>query len=66
MTNTLHWFKSSRSNASGGDCLEISPCPGTVHIRDSKTAPAGPHLTVSPVTWARFLRHQGSSPFSSK
>lgn len=74
MTSTLRWFKSSHSNASGGDCvetaytwrkssysndsggdcLEISPCPHTIHIRDSKT-PDGPHLTVSPATWAAFL-----------
>lgn len=77
MTGTLHWFKSSysdssggqcletaytwrkssHSNASGGDCLEISPRPHTIHIRDSKTAPDGPHLTLSPAAWAVFLEH---------
>ncbi|MGW7539604.1 DUF397 domain-containing protein [Streptomyces sp. NPDC054770] len=49
------WRKSSYSNDSGGDCLEISPCPHTIHIRDSKTGPDGPHLTVSPASWAAFL-----------
>ncbi|MEU9345483.1 DUF397 domain-containing protein [Streptomyces sp. NPDC048278] len=49
------WRKSSYSNDSGGDCLEISPCPQAIHIRDSKTAPDGPHLTLSPAAWAAFL-----------
>ncbi|WP_181805688.1 DUF397 domain-containing protein [Streptomyces shenzhenensis] len=54
------WRKSSYSDDGGGNCLEISPCPHTVHIRDSKTAPDGPHLTVSPASWAAFLR--GEAP----
>ncbi|MEV6165901.1 DUF397 domain-containing protein [Streptomyces sp. NPDC052052] len=24
MSNTLHWFKSSFSNANGGDCIEVA------------------------------------------
>ncbi|MEU9992263.1 DUF397 domain-containing protein [Streptomyces sp. NPDC048045] len=50
------WRKSSYSDAGGGDCVEISPCPHTVHIRDSKT-PDGPLLPVSPAAWADFLTH---------
>ncbi|MFJ9564661.1 DUF397 domain-containing protein [Streptomyces fuscichromogenes] len=49
------WHKSSYSNDSGGQCLEIAPCPQAIHIRDSKTAPDGPTLTLSPATWAAFL-----------
>ncbi|MEU2420076.1 DUF397 domain-containing protein [Streptomyces sp. NPDC007851] len=49
------WRKSSYSDGGGGNCLEIAPCPRTIHIRDSKTAPDGPHLTLSPAAWTSFL-----------
>jgi hypothetical protein len=49
------WRKSSYSSNEGGDCLEVAAHPSAVHVRDSKTAPAGPALTVSPGTWATFL-----------
>ncbi|TQE30838.1 DUF397 domain-containing protein [Streptomyces ipomoeae] len=48
------WRKSSYSDGEGGQCFEISPCPHTIHIRDSKN-PTGPHLTLSPTTWSAFL-----------
>ncbi|MGW5498406.1 DUF397 domain-containing protein [Streptomyces olivaceoviridis] len=51
---SLAWFKSSYSGSQGGDCLEVATTPTTIHIRDSKTTP-GPTLTLSPVTWTRFL-----------
>lgn len=62
MSGTLRWFKSSYSSDSGGECLEVAPCPhatagttGTaIHIRDSKN-PTGPTLTVSGEAWAAFL-----------
>ncbi|MEU3517468.1 DUF397 domain-containing protein [Streptomyces sp. NPDC006654] len=53
------WRKSSYSDSGGGNCVEISPCPHTVHIRDSKTAPDGPHLTLSPTAWGAFLGSVG-------
>ncbi|MFF5477258.1 DUF397 domain-containing protein [Streptomyces sp. NPDC012935] len=55
MTSTLQWYKSSYSSASGGECLEVAPCPHTptIHIRDSKN-PDGPNLTVSGGAWAAF------------
>ncbi|MCZ0987878.1 DUF397 domain-containing protein [Streptomyces diastatochromogenes] len=56
MTSTLRWFKSSYSNDSGGDCVEVATCPHTIHIRDSKN-PTGPRLSVSPTAWADFLGH---------
>jgi hypothetical protein len=37
------WRKSSRSNAQGGDCVEIAELPSGIGIRDSKN-PAGPIL----------------------
>ena len=54
MTSSLRWFKSSYSNDSGGNCLEVAPCPHTIHIRDSKN-PDGPVLTVSDESWAAFV-----------
>ncbi|MGW2777500.1 DUF397 domain-containing protein [Streptomyces olivaceoviridis] len=48
------WHKSSYSSNEGGNCLEVATTPTTIHIRDSKNTP-GPTLTLSPVTWTRFL-----------
>ncbi|MFD3929296.1 DUF397 domain-containing protein [Streptomyces sp. NPDC058614] len=49
----LAWFRSSYSDSSGGECVEVATT-SAIHIRDSK-APHRPHLTVSPTTWADFL-----------
>lgn len=54
MTSTLHWFKSSYSGSSGGDCLEAAAGSRVVHLRDSK-APERAVLTVSAAAWAAFL-----------
>ncbi|WP_460068021.1 DUF397 domain-containing protein [Streptomyces sp. YKOK-I1] len=54
MTSTLRWFKSSYSNDSGGQCLEVAPSPEVTHIRDSKN-PGGPVLRVSAESWAAFV-----------
>ncbi|MDX6429632.1 MAG: hypothetical protein QOE54_1998 [Streptosporangiaceae bacterium] len=40
------WRKSSRSNTSGGDCVEAARLSGTIGIRDSKQPHAG-HLAIS-------------------
>lgn len=50
----LGWFKSSYSSGGGGECLEFATCAHSIHLRDSKQ-PTGPHLTLSPTTWADFL-----------
>ncbi|MEU6480576.1 DUF397 domain-containing protein [Streptomyces sp. NPDC047017] len=49
------WRKSSYSSPEGGNCVEVAAHPAAVHIRDSKAAPIGPLLTVSPATWSEFL-----------
>jgi len=50
----LAWFKSSYSDgADGNSCVELALTPGAVHVRDSKDT-AGPRLTFTPDTWARF------------
>ncbi|MGH1556384.1 DUF397 domain-containing protein [Streptomyces sp. L7] len=50
----LAWFKSSYSDSTGGECVEVAST-STIHIRDSKTTPDTPHLTVTPTTWTAFL-----------
>ncbi|GAA4035692.1 hypothetical protein GCM10022247_71690 [Allokutzneria multivorans] len=48
------WRKSSRSNGSGNECVEIGFARTRVLIRDSKN-PDGPALTFGPAAWNRFL-----------
>lgn len=49
------WRKASRSNASGGDCVEVTDnVPGRVLVRDSKDA-AGPVLAFTPAAWRSFV-----------
>jgi hypothetical protein len=57
----LSWRKSTYSSGSEGDCVEVATCPTTIHIRDSKHT-SGPHLALSPATWAEFVEfaaHEG-------
>ncbi|MBF9128286.1 DUF397 domain-containing protein [Plantactinospora sp. S1510] len=49
------WRKSSRSNSTGGDCVEVAGnLPGVVAVRDSKD-PDGPALTFDPTPWRAFV-----------
>ncbi|MET9952880.1 DUF397 domain-containing protein [Streptomyces sp. NPDC006339] len=49
------WRKSSYSNTSGGDCLEVADnTPGLVPVRDSKR-PGGPVLVVTAGAWTPFV-----------
>ncbi|MGX7675014.1 DUF397 domain-containing protein [Plantactinospora sp. DSM 117369] len=49
------WRKSSRSNGTGGDCVEVAGnLPGMVAVRDSKD-PAGPVLRFDPYAWRVFV-----------
>ncbi|QXE36261.1 DUF397 domain-containing protein [Streptomyces sp. GMY02] len=49
------WRKSTHSDASGGNCLEVAHgLTGIVPVRDSKI-PAGPVLTFPADTWAVFI-----------
>jgi hypothetical protein len=55
------WFKSSYSNDSGGNCVEIAdlaPAQALVAVRDSKN-PHGPALTLPPEVFASFVAHLG-------
>ncbi|MER7773906.1 DUF397 domain-containing protein [Streptomyces sp. NPDC096191] len=52
------WSKSSHSNGSGGDCVEVADgIPGIVPVRDSKVARAGdgPVLLLTARAWAPFV-----------
>lgn len=48
------WRKSTRSNGSGGNCVEVADLDGGYHaVRDSKN-PNGPTLIVTRIEWAAF------------
>ena len=50
------WRKSTYSNGTGGDCVEIADMPGGRHaMRDSKN-PHGPVLLFSANQWQAFTR----------
>ena len=49
------WHKSTRSNGSGGACVEVARnLPGIVAVRDSKN-PHGPVLTLESAGWREFV-----------
>ncbi|MFC6884741.1 MULTISPECIES: DUF397 domain-containing protein [Actinomadura] len=48
------WRKSSRSNTSGGQCVEVASFVGNVGVRDSKD-PEGPRLALSPDAWRTLV-----------
>ena len=49
------WHKSTRSNGSGGNCVEVARnIPGIVAVRDSKN-PDGPVLTLESGGWRKFI-----------
>lgn len=47
------WRKSSFSEGSEGNCVEVAFEPAGVALRDSKN-PTGPMLTVDLVAWQAF------------
>jgi hypothetical protein len=50
------WRKSSYSNGSGGDCVEVADgVAGIVPVRDSKS-PEGPVVIVGARAWSAFIR----------
>ncbi|MPY51126.1 DUF397 domain-containing protein [Streptomyces acidicola] len=53
--STAQWRKSSYSNGSGGDCVEVAQnLPGITPVRDSKN-PQGPKLVFRARAWAAFI-----------
>ncbi|WBB97860.1 DUF397 domain-containing protein [Solwaraspora sp. WMMA2080] len=50
-----HWRKSSRSSASGSNCVEVATLAGgSIGVRDSKD-PHGPTLLFPTGAWTAFL-----------
>lgn len=50
------WRRSSYSNGSGGDCVEVADGhPGVMPVRDSKTSDTGPVLLFRAPVWTAFL-----------
>ncbi|WP_033280115.1 DUF397 domain-containing protein [Streptomyces sp. NRRL F-525] len=59
--STAVWRKSSYSNASGGDCVEVrDDLPGVVPVRDSKVSD-GPALFIPASAWAPFVDWAGTA-----
>ncbi|MFD7688312.1 DUF397 domain-containing protein [Streptomyces sp. NPDC059781] len=57
--NYLRWRKSSYSNGTGGECLEVADnLPGLVPVRDSKD-PRGSVLLFPADAWSRFVEALG-------
>ncbi|WP_327429562.1 DUF397 domain-containing protein [Streptomyces sp. NBC_01236] len=53
--STAVWRKSSYSNGSGGDCVEVAPGhPEVIPVRDSKSQ-NGPVLLFPTASWTPFL-----------
>ncbi|MFD0683263.1 DUF397 domain-containing protein [Actinomadura fibrosa] len=49
--SSAHWRKSSRSDSSGGDCVEVAATEQIVAVRDSKD-PCGPRLLIGRAAFA--------------
>ncbi|WP_079145517.1 DUF397 domain-containing protein [Streptomyces lydicus] len=64
--NSARWRKSSYSNGTGGECVEISDdFPGLVPVRDSKD-PQGPALFIPAGAWRTFITAVRSAAFSRR
>lgn len=48
------WRKSSYSNGTGGECVEVAQAPEVIGVRDSKR-PQGPVLLFHSPAWAAFI-----------
>ncbi|WP_310727741.1 DUF397 domain-containing protein [Streptomyces sp. N2A] len=65
--SAARWRKSSYSNGSGGDCIEIADnvTGGFVPVRDSKN-PEGPALVIPAGAWSAFVGAVKSAAFSPR
>ncbi|MER5275177.1 DUF397 domain-containing protein [Streptomyces sp. NPDC002809] len=48
------WRKSSYSNGTGGECVEVAELHDSVGVRDSKER-GGPHISVARSSWSAFV-----------
>ncbi|MFC9604084.1 DUF397 domain-containing protein [Streptomyces niveus] len=51
---TPQWRKSSYSNGTGGECVEVAELAGIAAVRDSKM-PAGPRIAIRHAAWVDFV-----------
>jgi hypothetical protein len=52
----LNWRKSSYSNGSGGECVQVADLPdGGRLVRDTKDHGRGPILRFTPAEWRAFV-----------
>lgn len=51
--SVAEWQKSSKSDSSGGACVEVADLAAGVVVRDSKD-PDGPKLVFGPDAWRAF------------
>lgn len=58
-TSEPEWRKSTRSGATGNDCVEVAAYPDLVLVRDSKS-PDGPVLRFAAPAFQTFLRDAAS------
>ena len=62
--DSLRWWKSTRSGAQGGNCVEVASADRTWYVRDSKN-PAGAVLTVHSAQWRAFLSEVRDGAFTT-
>jgi len=56
------WRKSTRSGASGGNCVEVADnLPGVVLVRDTKDRDGGT-LSFAPAAWRAFVTEVAQRP----
>ncbi|MEU5772143.1 DUF397 domain-containing protein [Streptomyces venezuelae] len=60
MGGSWTWRKSSASDGSSGNCLEVARIGESVRVRDS-TRPRGAVLVFGPEAWSAFLTLAGTS-----
>ncbi|WP_406427394.1 DUF397 domain-containing protein [Streptomyces sp. NBC_01589] len=53
-TAPTQWRKSTYSNGTGGECVEVADLYSAVGVRDSKQ-PRRPHIAVRHSAWAGFV-----------
>ncbi|TXS43892.1 DUF397 domain-containing protein [Streptomyces sp. OR43] len=52
------WRKSSYSNGTGGECVEVAELHNSVGVRDSKQR-SGSHISVARSSWSAFVSALG-------
>ncbi|MEV3859893.1 DUF397 domain-containing protein [Streptomyces sp. NPDC050095] len=54
--SAARWHKSSYSNGTGGDCVEVATgLSHTAPVRDTKHSGTGPVITFGATAWTAFL-----------